>query len=743
VAYTYTPKLGLPLIPDGDRAWGAAMRAAMAVLDDAITAVAGTDEGGTNITTYAVGDLLYASATNTLSKLAGNITTSLKVLTQVGSGAASAAPSWSATTGLGSVVLAIGATLTAPVLGAATATSINRVVLTSPATAATLTILDNKTLTVANTLTLSGADGSTLNVGTGGTLGTAAYIADSTLAHLAGVETITGAKTFTTNTVISVGSADAASPSLAIANVITPTANTANGYACAQGITTTASAFNFTSATNPGPRGLFGTVQHSGTGLVTKGAGVMGQYNTTTTGGGTTTGAAFHGRVLNQSTIAGDIAQASCYLAQVPFISGTGTIGDYAAFQSEAITTTATRFNCFMRSGNVTGGTTGNYQLYLGTGKSVFADTTSGTSTTSAAVTANSLGLAENLWVGGSINGASTGNFTGAVFTSNVVTRSASGVANGLYLRESVSGLSRWYINADATNELGADTGHNFVIRCYTDAGAALDNPITIIRAAGGLMTVVRPLTVSSTTDATSPTAAASFLTNGGAGIAKALWVGGLMNVAGVATLGNLLVVPKTSGMGIKVDTTTPTFAWKDKEGVLNYASAVPGALNIYQGTVRDYSFSVNDQVDCKIHIPHDYAMGTDIFVHVHWSHIGTAITGNFAGNFKHTYAKGHNQAAFPAEKTLGLTYATVNIATTPQRRHRIDEVQLSVAGGSATQMSTADIEPDGLLLINWLQTGIPTITGTIVEPFIHYIDLHYQSTGIGTKAKVGPTFWT
>jgi hypothetical protein len=209
----------------------------------------------------------------------------------------------------------------------------------------------------------------------------------------------------------------------------------------------------------------------------------------------------------------------------------------------------------------------------------------------------------------------------------------------------------------------------------------------------------------------------------------------------GVPYVYDTLVLPKTSGKGIKVDTATPTWPWKDKEGVLNYQSVFPAALNIYQGTVRDYSFSVSDEVDGKFHIPHDYAPGTDIFIHVHWSHIGTTITGNFSGNFKHTYAKGHNQAAFPAEKTVVLTYATVNIATTPQRQHRIDEVQLSTAGGSATLMDTALLEPDGLILANWIQTAIPTITGTIQEPFIHFIDLHYQSTGVGTKAKA-PNFF-
>jgi trimeric autotransporter adhesin len=50
--------------------------------------------GGTGQTSYATGDTLYASATNTLSKLTGNTTTTKKFLTQTGTGSASAAPAW-------------------------------------------------------------------------------------------------------------------------------------------------------------------------------------------------------------------------------------------------------------------------------------------------------------------------------------------------------------------------------------------------------------------------------------------------------------------------------------------------------------------------------------------------------------------------------------------------------------------------------------------------------------------------
>lgn len=56
------------------------------------------------------------------------------------------------TTGSGNIVLATSPTLVTPVLGVATATSINKVTITQPATAATLTIANNKTVTFQDTL---------------------------------------------------------------------------------------------------------------------------------------------------------------------------------------------------------------------------------------------------------------------------------------------------------------------------------------------------------------------------------------------------------------------------------------------------------------------------------------------------------------------------------------------------------------------------------------------------------------
>lgn len=52
----------------------------------------------------------------------------------------------------------ISPSFTTPTLGVATATSINKVTITAPASSATLTIANGKTLTVSNTLTLAGTD---------------------------------------------------------------------------------------------------------------------------------------------------------------------------------------------------------------------------------------------------------------------------------------------------------------------------------------------------------------------------------------------------------------------------------------------------------------------------------------------------------------------------------------------------------------------------------------------------------
>lgn len=61
---------------------------------NAVSGTLGATNGGTGLNTYTLGDIVYSSASNTLSALAGNTTTTKKYLIQTGTGSASAAPSW-------------------------------------------------------------------------------------------------------------------------------------------------------------------------------------------------------------------------------------------------------------------------------------------------------------------------------------------------------------------------------------------------------------------------------------------------------------------------------------------------------------------------------------------------------------------------------------------------------------------------------------------------------------------------
>ena len=205
------------------------------------------------------------------------------------------------------------------------------------------------------------------------------------------------------------------------------------------------------------------------------------------------------------------------------------------------------------------------------------------------------------------------------------------------------------------------------------------------------------------------------------------------------------IVLPKTTNKGMMVDTTVPTFPWKDLLGIVVPRAVAPNAATLSTfrgGQIREWAFAAGDRGDNRFHIPHDYLPGSDMFIHVHWAHNGTAISGNAVMNFYISYAKGFNQAAFTAEKNVSITYNTTNIATTPQYQHRIDEVQISSNGGSATLLDSATLEVDGVILVNFDFTTIPTITGgSPNNPFVFFIDIHYQSTGVGTKAKA-PNFY-
>jgi len=96
----------------------------------------------------------------------------------------------------------------------------------------------------------------------------------------------------------------------------------------------------------------------------------------------------------------------------------------------------------------------------------------------------------------------------------------------------------------------------------------------------------------------------------------------------------------------------------------------------------------------------------------------------------------------YTQEITTILTETVINVAGHPRWGHFITEVALSSVGGSASTLNTTNLEVDGIIKTSLKITSIPTITGGVSQfPFIDTIDIHYQSTGRGTKQKA-PPFW-
>ena len=202
--------------------------------------------------------------------------------------------------------------------------------------------------------------------------------------------------------------------------------------------------------------------------------------------------------------------------------------------------------------------------------------------------------------------------------------------------------------------------------------------------------------------------------------------------------------IGKAKTEGIKTDALgTPTFPWHDITGALNVDgdSANRAPFNTYRNTIKSRQFTTGlKEAFVDFHIPHDYVSGTELYIHVHWSHISATVTGGSATwGIEMIYAKGHDQAAFAAS----VTPTILQNASTTQYQHMIAETAMTTSGGSGTQLDTALIEADGVVQARiYLDSNDITDSVTVPDPFVHFVDIHYQSTGIGTKQKT-PDFWT
>ncbi len=170
----------------------AAMRSAIGVTFTQPTGASLIQSGGFPVTLTATGSTsvtlptsgTLASTANKLSVFAATTSDELRGVI-------------SDETGTGSLVFATSPTLVTPNIGVASATSVNKVLITAPATSSTLTITNGSSLTASGNVTLASSGTMTLTLGanniTFSTSGATAVTlpVSGTLATLSGTETLT------------------------------------------------------------------------------------------------------------------------------------------------------------------------------------------------------------------------------------------------------------------------------------------------------------------------------------------------------------------------------------------------------------------------------------------------------------------------------------------------------------------------------------------------------------------------
>jgi hypothetical protein len=253
------------------------------------------------------------------------------------------------------------------------------------------------------------------------------------------------------------------------------------------------------------------------------------------------------------ANVAGVLTAANTTDASSSTAAGTIVSGGLAVAKKLNVGTSAIIGGALQIGGAFTGATTGT-----------FSDTTDATSTSTGSLqTAGGFGLAKALWVGGLANIA--GVLTAA--NSTDATSSTAGgtvVSGGLAVAKKLN-VGTSAIVGGALQIGGALTGAT--TGAFSDATDATSSTAASVTLAGGLAVAKKlnvgtsgifggalqiggalsgvstlaasgVLTLTAITDSTS-TSTGSIIASGGFGLAKALWVGGLANIAGVLTVAN------------------------------------------------------------------------------------------------------------------------------------------------------------------------------------------------------------
>ena len=151
-----------------------------------------------------------------------------------------------------------------------------------------------------------------------------------------------------------------------------------------------------------------------------------------------------------------------------------------------------------------------------------------------------------------------------------------------------------------------------------------------------------------------------------------------------------------------------------------------------YRDGINAYSFSASatNEVWITFHIKHDYAVGSKVYIHVHWSP-NTTSTGTVRWGIEYTAQKGHDQGAFPASTTV---YLEETLSSNKQYQHFITEM-------TDAQAFSTNLETDALILCRVFRDGSHANDDFPDAVFGLTADIHYQVDKQVTPNKAPPFF--
>lgn len=179
-------------------------------------------------------------------------------------------------------------------------------------------------------------------------------------------------------------------------------------------------------------------------------------------------------------------------------------------------------------------------------------------------------------------------------------------------------------------------------------------------------------------------------------------------------------------------------YGWKDLLGDATARATGPAAApyNAYRTNGGESVYGYELDTTARIlsgqsHMPHDWAVGTRIYHHIHWGlnfgNAGAVVAAPgtptpMTFRFVHSYARGYGVEAFAQPAWIDISTTHCNI----QYSHDIAEVT------DAQSLLPDNCETDGLILWSLRRTT----AAPAYNPFVFMIDMHYQTDGRDTNER-------